>query len=87
MGVACTALAYILYFRLIANVGASRAIAVTFLVPLLAVAWGGLWLGERITPQMLAGGATVLAGTALAVGLVRPRQRPASLLPGTGALR
>ena len=75
LGLACTALAYILYFRLIANVGAGRAIAVTFVAPLFAVLWGGLWLGESVTPQMLAGAAVMLAGTALAVGLIRPRQR------------
>lgn len=75
LGVACTALAYVLYFRLIANVGAARAIAVTFLVPLFAVTWGGMWLGEALTPRMIAGGVVVLAGTALAVGLIRPRQR------------
>ena len=75
LGVACTALAYILYFRLIANVGAARAIAVTFLVPLFAVAWGGLWLGEALTARMVVGGVVVLAGTALAVGLIRPRRR------------
>ena len=75
LGLACTALAYILYFRLIANVGAGRAIAVTCVAPLFAVLWGGLWLGESVTPQMLAGAAVMLAGTALAVGLIRPRQR------------
>ncbi len=70
LGFACTALAYLLYFRLIANVGALRAASVTFLIPLFAVAWGGIFLGEAITLQMIVGGAIVLLGTALALGLV-----------------
>jgi drug/metabolite transporter (DMT)-like permease len=69
LAVLCTALAYILYFRLIARAGAVRAIAVTFLVPLFAMVWGALWLGERIDAAMLVGCAVILAGTALATGL------------------
>jgi len=81
LAVACTALAYLLYFRLIARVGAVRAAAVTFLVPMFAVTWGGLFLGEAITLQMVAGGAVILGGTALALGLVagpRPLVREAA---------
>ncbi len=66
----CTALAYLLYFRLIARLGASRAISVTYLMPLFGLAWGALFLGEQVTPAMLAGGAVVLTGTALATGLI-----------------
>ena len=69
-GVACTALAYILYFRLLANVGAVRALAVTFLIPLFAVFWGGVFLDEPVSAQMLAGGAIILLGTALALGMI-----------------
>jgi drug/metabolite transporter (DMT)-like permease len=75
LGIACTGLAYLLYFRLIARVGAMRAASVTFLIPLFATAWGALFLGEALTLQMLAGGAVVLAGTALALGLL-PRRAP-----------
>lgn len=70
LAVACTALAYLLYFRLIARVGAVRAAAVTFLVPVFATTWGGIFLGEQLTAQMLVGGGIILAGTALALGLV-----------------
>ncbi len=70
LGVACTGLAYILYFRLIDRVGAMRAASVTFLIPLFAVLWGGLFLGEAITVPMAAGGALILIGSALALGLV-----------------
>jgi drug/metabolite transporter (DMT)-like permease len=71
LGVACTAVAYVLYFRLIAHVGPARAIAVTFLIPPFAVAWGALFLGEALTTRTIAGAAIVLAGTALTTGLVK----------------
>jgi drug/metabolite transporter (DMT)-like permease len=78
LGVFCTALAYLLYFRLIAHVGPARAIAVTFLIPPFAIAWGAAFLGEAIGGRMLAGSAVVIAGTALATGMVKlPGPRPA----------
>ena len=78
LAVVCTGLAYILYFRLIANVGSLNAIAVTFLVPIFAVLWGGLFLHERLTLPLLAGCAVIFIGTALATGLLRlPARRPA----------
>jgi drug/metabolite transporter (DMT)-like permease len=71
LGVLCTGFAYILYFRLIARVGPAMAMTVTFLIPAFAMLWGGLFLGEQVTPTMLAGCAVILAGTSLAAGLVR----------------
>jgi drug/metabolite transporter (DMT)-like permease len=54
-----------------------NAIAVTFLIPVFAVVWGRAFLGEGTTPAMIAGCATILAGTALATGLLKgpPRSR------------
>jgi drug/metabolite transporter (DMT)-like permease len=77
LGVFCTGLAYLLYFRLIAHVGPANAIAVTFLIPLFAVLWGSLFLGERPTPTMAAGGALILLGTSLATGFWTPGRRSA----------
>jgi drug/metabolite transporter (DMT)-like permease len=78
LAVLCTGVALVLYFRLIARLGASRAITVTFLIPLFGVLWGALFLGEPITPWMLLGGAVVLAGTALVTGVgVLPRRAAA----------
>ena len=77
LSLACTGLAYILYFRLIANAGASNAISVTFLVPAFAIGWGALVLGERPTPAMIGGCAVILLGTALATGVLHPRFRVA----------
>jgi drug/metabolite transporter (DMT)-like permease len=67
LAVASTAIAYLIYFRLIADIGPSRALTVTFLIPLFGVLWGYLFLGEPITANMLAGGGMIIAGTALAL--------------------
>ena len=73
----CSALAYILYFRLIAHTGATNAASVTFLVPLFAVLWGGWLLDEQVTLPMAIGGGVILAGTALVLGLwPRDNRRP-----------
>ncbi len=68
LGIACTAVAFVLYFRLITNVGPTKAITVTFLVPVFAVVMGALMLGEPITTSMMAGGAIILLGTAMSTG-------------------
>lgn len=66
----CSALAYVLYFRLVAEVGATIAVSVEFLVTLVAVAVGSLALGERLSPAQLAGGLVIIGGCALVLGLV-----------------
>lgn len=71
LAVLCTGLAYILYFRLIRNVGPANAIAVTFLIPAFAVLWGALLLDEIPTPVMFGGCAVILLGTALATGMLK----------------
>ena len=72
MGVFSTALAYILYFRLIANTGPTNAITVTYLIPLFAMLLGAAVIDEPITASMIVGCAVILLGTALATGLLRP---------------
>lgn len=67
-----TALAYLLYFRLIANVGPTKTLSVTFLVPVFGVVFGVLLLNEPFGPGTLAGMGIILAGVALVTG-VRPR--------------
>jgi drug/metabolite transporter (DMT)-like permease len=66
-----TTVAFILYYRLIADVGPVKAITVTLLVPVFGVVWGVIFLGEPITPGRIAGCAIILAGCALILGLVR----------------
>jgi len=65
LGLVCGAVAYLLYFRLIADIGATGALTVTYLIPLFGVLWGALFLGETITLPMLAGGVLVVLGTVL----------------------
>jgi drug/metabolite transporter (DMT)-like permease len=77
LGVLCTGIAYILYFRLIEQAGPARAVAVTFAIPVFAILYGALFLGEPVTSWMVGWGAVVLVGTALATGLLKiPSLRP-----------
>ncbi|MCX8517576.1 MAG: DMT family transporter, partial [Rhodoferax sp.] len=71
VGVLCTGLAYILYFRLIERAGPARALAVTFVVPAFAMLYGVLLLGEHITLWMLLSGLVIITGTMLSTGLVK----------------
>ncbi len=66
IGVLRSGIAYVLYFRLIRRVGPARAVTVTYLVPLFAVAWAWLVLGEPLTASMAIAGALILGGVALA---------------------
>ncbi|HTE17918.1 MAG TPA: DMT family transporter [Armatimonadota bacterium] len=71
-----TALAYLLYFRLVVEVGPARALTVTFLVPVFGVLWGALFLREPLTLSKLLACAVILGGTVLATGAVgRQRER------------
>jgi drug/metabolite transporter (DMT)-like permease len=66
-----TTVAFIFYYRLIADVGPVKAITVTLLVPIFGMFWGVLFLGEPVTAGRIAGCAIILAGCALILGLVR----------------
>ncbi len=70
LGVVCTGLAYILYFRLIERAGPARALSVTFAIPAFAVFYGVLLLGESITPWMVVCALVIIAGTSLSTGLL-----------------
>lgn len=71
VGVMCTGVAYILYFRLIEETGPARALTVTFVLPVFAVFYGVLFLNESVTPWMLICALVIICGTALSAGLVR----------------
>ena len=80
LGILCTAVAYVLFFRLIEQLGPARAITVTFTIPVFAVFYGVTLLGETVTTWMLFCGVIVLCGTALATGLVKlPLDRSLSI--------
>jgi drug/metabolite transporter (DMT)-like permease len=70
LGVLCTGVAYILYFRIIERAGPARALSVTFGIPVFAVIYGVLLLGEVVTPWMLGCAAVIIAGTTLSTGLL-----------------
>jgi drug/metabolite transporter (DMT)-like permease len=65
LGLVCGAVAYLLYFRLIADIGPTRALTVTYLIPIFGVLWGALFLGETLSIAMVAGAALVILGTVL----------------------
>lgn len=61
--VLCTGVAYLIFYRLIDRIGASRALTVTFLIPVFGMLWGALFLGERVTVMMTVSTAVILLGT------------------------
>ena len=77
VGLVCTAMAYILYFRMIEHAGPGRALTVTFLIPVFAVFYGAVFLGETVTPWMLGCGVVIVSGTALSMGMLPIKLRPA----------
>lgn len=68
LGLVCTGVAYQMYFRLVEETGPTRALTVTFLVPVFGVLWGHLLLGEALGVRSLIGAAVVIVGTALSTG-------------------
>jgi drug/metabolite transporter (DMT)-like permease len=68
LGTLCSAVAYLLYFRLLRNVGPARAVTVTFLIPVFGILWGAVFLHEPVTGGLLLRCVLVLLGTALATG-------------------
>jgi len=68
LGIVCTALAYIVYFKLIADIGPLRSMTVTFLIPPFAVLWGYLVLGETITQGFIMGALIVGIAVWMIVG-------------------
>jgi drug/metabolite transporter (DMT)-like permease len=71
LAVLCTSLAYLMYFRLLVEIGSTRAITVTFLIPVFGSLWGAVFINEEITLMMMVGMAIILLGTALVTGVVR----------------
>ena len=65
LAILASGVAFVLYFRLITDVGATRALTVTYLIPLFGVLWGWLFLGETLPAAALGGGILILFGTLL----------------------
>jgi len=70
----CSAIAYLIYYRLIADVGPTKALTVTFLIPIFAMLWGVLFLRESVSASMAVGALVILVGTFL---VAAPRRKPA----------
>ena len=71
LGVVCTGFAYILFFRLIERAGPAKALSVTFAIPVFAVLYGVILLGETVTPWMVGCGLVIVLGTTLSTGLMK----------------
>lgn len=80
LGVLCSGIAYILYFKLIQDVGPTSALTVTFLNPLFGILWGAIFLGEVVGWHTVLGAAIVITGTALVTGF-RPAFPRRAIVP------
>lgn len=78
--VVCSALAYLIYYGLMREVGPVKTLMVTYIMPVFGVLWGSLLLGEEITPAILLGGSIILIGTFLVSStrrvILAPRKAP-----------
>src|SRR3954453_487043 len=73
LAIGSTSLAYLLFFRLVAEVGPTSTLTVTFLVPVFGVLWGTLFVGQEKPRGTIAGGALILASVGLVTGMRLPR--------------
>ena len=88
LGVICTGVAYLLYFKLIAELGPMRTLSVSFLIPVFGVLWGAVLLNEPVGWTLLVGGVLILLGTALATGILKTsRTSEANKTPAQGSVQ
>lgn len=80
LGLLCSGVAYLLYYRLIGDIGPTRTSTLTFMLPAFGIVWGVVLLGETVTLTMLGGAALIVAGTA---AVLRPGAGP----PARSAVR
>lgn len=79
LAVVCTGLAYIMYFDLIAKVGASQAMTVGYLVPMFGILWGMIVLDEVLSTYAMIGGSLIIVGLMITTGILKRRRIKASL--------
>jgi drug/metabolite transporter (DMT)-like permease len=75
LAVGCSSIAYVLYYRLIADIGPTRALTMAFLMPAFGMLWGALFLSETITLPMIAGCALVIGGATTVLRPTPPSRR------------
>jgi drug/metabolite transporter (DMT)-like permease len=73
LGMGCSGIGYLIYYRMVGRVGASRSLTVTYLMPLFGTFYGVVLLDEPFGLGIAVGGMTVLLATALVTGVLRPR--------------
>ena len=76
LGVVGTGLAYLLNYRIVADLGATRASLVTYVIPIVAVVVGVVVLDEAFEARIVVGGVLIIAGIALVNGMARVPRRP-----------
>jgi drug/metabolite transporter (DMT)-like permease len=84
LGVICTAGAYLMYFRLVKNIGPTHAITVTYGIPAFGILWGNLFLHEPVSILTLVGGVVIVIGTAM---VKLPDRRPVTAAASSPAAR
>jgi drug/metabolite transporter (DMT)-like permease len=72
LAIICTAVAYLLYYRLILELGATRALTVTFLAPIFGTLWGALFIGEPVTLTKVTACVIILCGAGFVTGTINP---------------
>lgn len=82
LGVVCTALAYLLYFRLLKTIGPTRTTTVTYLIPAFGIVWGAVFLAEPISFDTLLSGVVILVGTTLVARKSAGDSKVTELTPG-----
>jgi drug/metabolite transporter (DMT)-like permease len=80
LGVVCTAFAYVIFFRLLTTIGPSRAVSVTFLVPIFSFVWGYLLLDEIVTTRMWGAIVIILFGMSLVLRILKFDKIPKKLV-------
>jgi len=75
LGILCTGIAYVIFFRLITFLGPTKAISVTYLIPVFGLFWGVIFLSEIITSWMTLGCGFVLTGVALTTGAIKFKRK------------
>ena len=87
LALVCTALAYIIYFRILASAGATNILLVTFLIPISALILGAIFLGERLELRHFLGMGIIVIGLAAIDGRVKNFFTSPRLKNTTGAIQ